>query len=147
MSGNAYLGSDRESGAVVRICRRLIRLALAAGTVATLAACGGSPHGSTVSTPATTSNPQEQEQQGWLGHDATSATFLQWVENPDHTLTGQVDQFSTIPDNTFTAAITGVHRGSSVSLTMSAAGTSYTANGTLQGRTLTLNFAQPDGTI
>lgn len=88
--------------------------------------------------------------QGYLWTSNTAVDFIQWTEDSSHHLSGTLQSVSAMPDNTLktdTAAFTGVHDGSNVSITFSALGFSSTVTGTLNGDSLTLTVPTQDGTL
>ena len=88
--------------------------------------------------------------QGYLWSDPSEVAFLQWTEDDTHHLNGTLQSVDATSDGTVsctTAAFTGVHDGSNVSITFSELGFSSTLTGSLDGGTLTLQVPQPDGTL
>lgn len=88
--------------------------------------------------------------QGYLWTSSTEVDFIQWTEDSGHHLSGTLQSVTATSDNTVkstTAAFTGIHDGSNISITFSTLGFSSTLTGTLNGDTLTLTVPDQNGLL
>ncbi|MGH2515074.1 MAG: hypothetical protein ACRDHP_05405, partial [Ktedonobacterales bacterium] len=87
---------------------------------------------------------------GYLRSSSTEVDFIQWTEDTNHHLNGTWQSVAATSNNTVkstTAAFTGVHDGSSISITFSELGFSSTLTGALIGTVLTLSVPDQNGLI
>lgn len=87
---------------------------------------------------------------GYIWSSSIEVDFIQWTEDSNQHLNGTLQSVSAMSDSTvksMTAAFTGVHEGSSISITFSEIGLSTTLTGTLNGDTLTLSVPDQNGLL